>query len=276
MAASGARLVEVGTTNKTHPRDYEQAITSETAAILRVHPSNYRIVGFTAEVPLAELVGIARARNLLLIDDVGAGALLDFSRFGFTDQPCLSDSIREGADVVLSSADKLIGGPQGGLILGRAPLIEKIRKHPLARILRVGKLTLAALEATLSLFFDEATALSEVPALAMLARPLTDVAAQAERIAAAVRTAAPSATVTTLDGASEMGSGSMPAQPIPTRLVAFASEKVTPDDLASRLRRHEPPVFTRIQDGRVLLDPRTLLEGDEAAVMDALVAALHT
>jgi L-seryl-tRNA(Ser) seleniumtransferase len=291
MAASGARLVEVGTTNKTHPRDYEQAITSETAAILRVHPSNYRIVGFTAEVPLGELVGIAHARGLLVIDDVGAGALLDFSRFGFTDQPRLPDSIREGADVVLSSADKLIGGPQGGLILGRAALVEKIRRHPLARILRVGKLTLAALEATLGLFFDEATALSEVPALALLARPLTDVAAQAERIAAAIRAAAPGATVATIEGASEMGSGSMPAQPIPTRLVAVAirptqgdpehgrgvaSEKTTPDELASRLRRHEPPVFARIQDGRVLLDPRTLLEGDEAVVVEALVAALHT
>ena len=275
MAASGARLVEVGTTNKTHARDYEKAITDSTAAILRVHPSNYKIVGFTAEVPLPELVEIAHARGLTLIDDVGAGALLDFSRFGFTDQATLPDSVRAGADVITCSADKLIGGPQGGIILGKAALIEKIRKNPLARILRVGKMTLAALEATLSLFLDEATALSEVPTLAMLSRSLTDIGQAADRIAQQVTENARAATVMTLDGQSEMGSGSMPAQPIPTRLVSVTSEHMTPDELAARLRRREPPVFARIQEDRVLLDPRTLLEGEEEIVIEALLAALN-
>jgi L-seryl-tRNA(Ser) seleniumtransferase len=274
MEASGAKLVEVGSTNKTHPRDYENAITENTAAILRVHPSNYKISGFTEEVPLEEMVRIAHARGLPLIDDVGAGALLDFSRFGFTDQPMLPDSIRAGADVVLSSADKLIGGSQGGLIMGKADLIQKIRKNPLARIVRVGKLTLAALEAALSLFFDEATALREVPTLAMLARSLEDIAAQADRIAAAVRKAAPAARVETLDGSSQMGSGSLPTQNIPTRLVAVASDKLSADDLAACLRRNEPPVVARIQDGRVLVDPRTLLAGDEEPLIAALSAAL--
>jgi L-seryl-tRNA(Ser) seleniumtransferase len=276
MAASGARLVEVGTTNKTHARDYENAITENTAAILRVHPSNYKISGFTAEVPLEEMARVARAHNLVLIDDVGAGALVDFKRFGFADQQTLQDSIRGGADIIMSSADKLIGGSQGGIILGRKELVEKARKNPLARIVRVGKLTLAALEATLWLFLDEATALREVPTLEMLARPLADVAAAAERIAAALRERSPGAAVATLDGASEMGSGSLPTQPIPTRLVSVAAGDVPADALAARLRRHEPPVFSRIQDDKVLLDPRTLLAGEEEVVIEAVATAIQS
>jgi L-seryl-tRNA(Ser) seleniumtransferase len=204
---------------------------------------------------------------------VGAGALLDFSRFGFTDQPTLPDAIRAGADVVISSADKLIGASQAGLIMGKADVIRRIRKDPLARILRVGKLTLAALEATLSLFLDEAAALREVPTLAMLARPLEDIAAQADRIAAALRQAVPSAHVDVIVGESEMGSGSMPTRTIATRLVAVASDAVSAGDLLDRLRASEPPVIARIKDGRVLLDPRTLLDGDEEPLIAALTNA---
>jgi L-seryl-tRNA(Ser) seleniumtransferase len=274
MAASAARLVEVGTTNKTHPRDYENAVTENTAAILRVHPSNYRVYGFTAEVGLAELVRIAHERNLVLIDDVGAGALLDLSRFGMTDEPTLPDSIRQGADLVTSSADKLIGGPQGGLILGKAALVEKVRNNPLARILRVGKLTLAALEATLGLFFDEAQALRDVPTLEMLVRPLPQIAEQAERIARALGRQAPAADVKVIDGASQMGSGSLPTRDIPTRLVSVATAKMTPDALAAALRRRAPPVFARIQEDRVLFDPRTLLKGDEQPLVNTIAAVL--
>ena len=274
MAASGAKLVEVGTTNKTHPRDYENAITDSTAAILRVHPSNYRIFGFTAEVALEELVRIAHAHNLVLIDDVGAGALLDLSRLGFTDEPTLPDSIRQGADLVTSSADKLIGGSQGGIILGKAALVEKVRKNPLARILRVGKLTLAALEATIGLFFDESLALREVPTLEMLVRELAQVNAQAERIAAAIRSRAPGAAIAVIDGASQVGSGSLPTRDIPTRLVAVAPAKLTSDALAALLRRSAPPVFARIQEDKLLVDPRTLLAGDEEPLIEALAAAL--
>jgi L-seryl-tRNA(Ser) seleniumtransferase len=274
MAASAARLVEVGTTNKTHPRDYENAVTENTAAILRVHPSNYRVYGFTAEVGLAELVRIAHERNLVLIDDVGAGALLDLSRFGMTDEPTLPNSIRQGADLVTSSTDKLIGGPQGGLILGKAALVEKVRNNPLARILRVGKLTLAALEATLGLFFDEAQALRDVPTLEMLVRPLPQIAEQAERIARALGRQAPAADVKVIDGASQMGSGSLPTRDIPTRLVSVATAKMTPDALAAALRRRAPPVFARIQEDRVLFDPRTLLEGDEQPLVNTIAAVL--
>jgi L-seryl-tRNA(Ser) seleniumtransferase len=274
MATAGAKLVEVGTTNKTHLRDYERAITENTAAILRVHPSNYKISGFTAEVPLAPLVELGHARNLVVIDDVGAGPLVDFSRFGFEKEPTLPESVQTGADLITSSADKLIGGSQGGIILGRAPLIQAVRKNPFARIVRPGKLTLAALEATLTLFLDEAVALREVPTLRMLCRPLPEIGEQAERIARAIAERVPGLSPTVIDGCSQMGSGSLPTQELATRLVAVPEGPVSPDELASRLRRHSPPVFVRIHKGQVLLDPRTLLDGEEAIVVEAVVATL--
>jgi L-seryl-tRNA(Ser) seleniumtransferase len=280
MAASGAKLVEVGTTNRTHARDYTGAVTANTAAILRVHPSNYRISGFTAEVSLEELATIAHSRGLLLVDDLGAGPLVDFSRFGFEHEPTLQESVQAGADLITASADKLIGGSQGGLILGRRAVIESIRTNPLARILRVGKLTLAALEATLTLFLDEATALAEVPTLRMLSRTPTELGIQAERIAAAVRTRTKGSTIEVIDGFSQMGSGPLPTQDIPSRLVAIGPSSVdpapfSPDDVAGRLRRGRPPVFARVHKGRLLCDPRTLLEGDEQLLIEALIGALN-
>jgi L-seryl-tRNA(Ser) seleniumtransferase len=275
MAASGARLVEVGTTNKTHPRDYEEAVTENTAAIMRVHPSNYKISGFTSEVALERLVEIARAHRLVLIDDVGAGALVDFSRFGFAPEPTLPQSVRAGADLITASADKLIGGPQGGIILGRAELVQAVRKNPFARIVRPGKLTLAALEATLSLFLDESRALEEVPTLKMLRRGLDEIGREADRIAAGLAGLDSAAEVSVVDGFSQMGSGSLPTQNIATRLVAIAPRRFRPDELALRLRRHRPPVFTRIQSGQVLVDPRTLLDGQAAVVVEAIGRALE-
>lgn len=273
MASAGARLVEVGTTNKTHLRDYERAITGNTAAILRVHPSNYKILGFTAEVPLEDLVKLGRTRGIPVIDDVGAGSLVDFSRFGFAKEPTLPESIAAGADLVTSSADKLIGGPQGGLILGRSALVEQVRKNPLARIVRVDKVTLAALEATLSLFLDEPTALEQVPTLKMLSRSLADLDAQAQRIAKALVDLKPLA-VSVIDGSSQMGSGSLPTQDLPTRLVAIESQSLAPGELAAKLRRARPPVFARVHQEQVLLDPRTLLEGEEGLLISAIRAAV--
>lgn len=275
MAASGAKLVEVGTTNKTHARDYEKAITENTAAILRVHPSNYKILGFTSEVPLNEMVAIAHAHGLPLIDDVGAGSLIDFSRFGFAPEPTLLESVREGADLVTSSADKLIGASQGGIILGKAKWIAAIRSSPLARIVRVGKLTLAALEATLTLFLDESLALREVPTLRMLNRNLPELAEQARRICREVGRHGHAEIVTTIDGSSQMGSGSLPTQNLATRLVAISPKTIEPDELALQLRRHSPPVFTRIHKGQLLIDPRTLQDGEEDVLVDALVAVLQ-
>ena len=188
MAFSGAKLIEVGTTNKTHAKDYRNAITENTAAILRVHPSNYKIQGFSSEVALEELVEIAHSNNLVMIDDVGAGALIDFSQFGFEPEPTLMDSIRKGADIVTSSADKLIGASQGGIILGKAKLIEAVRKNQFSRIVRVGKLTLAALEATLKLFLDKTVALREVPTLQMLMRSSSEISQEAEYLVAKLKT----------------------------------------------------------------------------------------
>ena len=246
MAAAGAKLVEVGTTNKTHLRDYERAISERSAAILRVHPSNYKIVGFTVEVPLEDLVRLGRARGLAVIDDVGAGPLIDFSQFGFQKEPMLAESVAAGADLVTCSADKLIGGPQAGILLGKKHWIEAIRKNPLARIVRLDKVGLAALEATLVLFLDHGRALREVPTLRMLCRDLVDLQAQAERMAAAVRAAVPAAKAAVIEGFSQMGSGSLPGQDLPTRLMAVQAENLPEGEIARRLRQYDPPVFARV------------------------------
>jgi L-seryl-tRNA(Ser) seleniumtransferase len=274
MAFSGAKLVEVGTTNKTHARDYVNAITENTAAILRVHPSNYKIRGFTSEVLLGELVEIAHSRGLIVIDDVGAGALIDFSQFGFEPEPTLAESIRTGADIVTCSADKLIGASQGGIILGKAALIDAIRRNQFARIVRVGKLTLAALEATLKLFFDESLALREVPTLRMLRRDQSEIAKYANRLASRIGKAVSGIAVSTVPGFSQMGSGSLPDQDLPTTLVALRCEKPGAELLATQLRQYRTPVFTRIQDDQVLIDPRTLLNGDDKIIVEALIEIL--
>jgi L-seryl-tRNA(Ser) seleniumtransferase len=226
-------------------------------------------------VPLADLVRLGRDRGLAVIDDVGAGALIDFSQFGFQKEPTLQESIAAGADIVTSSADKMIGGPQGGIILGSSRWIQAIRKNPLARIVRADKLALAALEATLVLFLDEDRALREVPTLKMLRRGLSDIDAQARRIAAAVAAQSPGVHAEVIDGASQMGSGSLPEQDLPTRLVALEIEGIESGELARRLRLHAPPVFARVHEGRVLVDPRTLLDGDEEILIGAFGACFQ-
>ncbi len=274
MAFSGAKLVEVGATNKTHPRDYANAITENTAAILRVHPSNYKIQGFSSEVPLDELVEIAHSHKLIMIDDVGAGALIDFSQFGFEPEPTLTESISKGADIVTASADKLIGASQGGIILGKAELIGAIRKNQFARIVRVGKLTLAALEATLKLFLDESIALSQVPTLQMLRRDDSEIANKAKLLASQLGKSITDCAVTTIPGYSQMGSGSLPTQNLATTLVAIRPEKISAESLANQLRRYSTPIFTRIQNDQVLIDPRTLLGGDDKIIIKALLEIL--
>jgi len=273
MAFSGARLVEVGTTNKTHARDYENAITENTAAILRVHPSNFKIQGFTSEVPLETLVQIAHDHGLVLIDDVGAGSLLDMSRFGFDPEPTLPESIAAGSDLVTSSADKLIGASQGGIILGRSDLIAAVRKNQFARIVRVGKLTLAALEATLKLFMDPTLAQQHLPTLAMIVRDPDDLKAAAARIAEQLGTLK-QVEITTQSGFSQTGSGSLPTQNLPTTLVTVNPTAVSTRDLAQRLRQYRTPVFTRIQNDQILIDPRTLQADDDVLVVDALKSIL--
>ena len=274
MEACGAKLVEVGTTNKTHAHDYENAITENTAALMRVHPSNYKISGFTGEVPLDVMAGIAKKHNLALIDDLGAGALLDMSKFELEREPLLRESIEIGADLVTCSADKLIGSGQGGIILGKREWLKRVRRHPMARITRADKLTLAALDATLPLFLDEEKAVTQIPTYQMLNRPLDEIRQQAERILETLRSKNLPAELAIVEGISRMGSGSLPTQPIPTRLLAITPQSCSVDTLARRLRLDNPPIFGRVQQQQFLLDPRTLRGDDEVLLIEGIVRAL--
>ncbi len=270
MAFSGAKMVEVGTTNKTHARDYERAITENTAALLRVHPSNYKIQGFTSEVPLEEMIRIAHSRGLVLIDDVGAGSLVDMSQFGFEPEATLQQSVAAGSDLITSSADKLIGASQGGIILGRADLIEAIRKNQFARIVRIGKLTFAALEATLRLFLDLKLAQQRVPTLEMILRKPEDLKSAADSIVAQLNNAQTRAEISASPGFSQTGSGSLPTQNLPTTVITIVPKNMSAQDLTIKLRRYQPPIIARIQNEQVLIDPRTLLKGEDAVLIQAL------
>ena len=270
VTASGARMHEVGTTNKTHLRDYEGAIGEDTGALLRVNPSNYRVIGFSQRVPLGELAALAKKRGLLLIDDLGCGALVDLSAYGLPRESLVQDSLAAGADVVCFSGDKLIGGPQAGIVAGKKELIDRIRKHPLTRMLRVGKLTDMALEQTLRLFREPERLAERHPLYRMLAKKLPELRAAAERLAAAIGAGA-----SVEEGASEMGGGALPGVELPTALVAVRSEKLSAAEIAKRLRCREVPVVARIQDDRVVLDVRTLLDGEEATAVEAVKEVLR-
>ncbi len=275
MAFSGARLVEVGSTNKTHAHDYENAITDDTAAILRVHPSNYKIEGFSSEVPLDTLIKIAHDHDLPLIDDVGAGSLVDMSQFGFDPEPTLPQSVAAGSDIITCSADKLIGASQGGIILGKAHWITRIRKNQFARIVRVGKLTLAALEATLKLFMDAQLAQHRVPTLAMIVRTPEDLKLSAGKMVAQLSTVS-GAVITSQPGFSQTGSGSLPTQNLPTTVVTIRPTSLSEQDLVQRLRQYRTPIFARVQNDCVLIDPRTLLTDEDAVVVEAVTTILDS
>lgn len=268
MAQSGAKLVEVGTTNRTHLRDYAAAINDNTAAILVAHHSNFKIIGFTAEPSLNELAELAHAHNLPLLFDQGSGALLDTAPYGLEPEPTVGDGLAAGCDVVAFSGDKLLGGPQAGILCGRADLIAQIRRHPLARAVRSDKLALAALAATLTHYLKE-EALTAVPVWHMITRPLSDIADTADTWAAQWQEQGLTAQVS--DGESTIGGGSLPGATLPTRLIALTTPD--PDALAATLRAHNPPVIGRIQDGRFLIDPRTVLPAQAATLVQAIIHA---
>jgi L-seryl-tRNA(Ser) seleniumtransferase len=270
MAQSGAQLVEVGATNRTHLKDYQRAITEKTAAILRVHPSNYRVVGFTSEAPLRELSELCRHRNLLLLDDLGAGALLDLQRFGLPHEPTVRESLEAGADVVLFSGDKLIGAGQSGIIVGKKPLIEKLRRHPLMRAVRVDKTCLMVLERTLQLFRDPARLAREHPTYRMISTPLAEVKARAEKLARLIRAAAPGARAEIQESQSYVGSGSLPTEALPSFEVLLSLPGQSAASLARRLRLDEACIFGRIEDDRVRLNARTVAEAQLPAIASAL------
>jgi L-seryl-tRNA(Ser) seleniumtransferase len=254
LARSGARLVEVGTTNRTRGADYERAIGPDTGAVLRVHPSNFRVVGFTERPETAELAKLAHGHNLPLVDDLGSGVLVHLE-----DEPSAKESVAAGADLVCFSGDKLLGGPQAGIVVGRAELVERLRRHPLQRALRADKLTLAALEGTLALYLDPERAAREVPVLRMLSEPVDAVRARAERLAAIVGGAVE-------ETVARVGGGALPLAELPSFACAVEEELATP------LRAGDPPVVAVVRDGRCLLDCRTLTDGEVEGVAAAVAA----
>jgi L-seryl-tRNA(Ser) seleniumtransferase len=272
MAVSGATLREVGTTNITRLADYERAVGPNTAALMRVHTSNYRVRGFTESVELGELVELGRKHSLAVIDDAGSGQAVDLSPFGLPGEPLVSAGIAAGADLVLFSGDKLLGGPQAGIIAGRYDLVQKIEKDPLMRAVRLDKMTLAALEATLRLYRDPARALGEIPTLRMLTTPLAELRRRAESFASRLREAANLA-VEVRNDVAFVGGGSLPDVAVPTAVIAVASSNLTESDLAARLRNGTPAVVGRVQDGKLLLDLRTVFERDEAGLLAAIARA---
>lgn len=268
LRQSGARLVEVGTTNRTYTRDYEAAITPETAAILRVHTSNFRVVGFTAEAPLAELAALAKARGVLLLDDLGSGCLVDTARYGLAHEPTVRESLAGGADLALFSGDKLLGGPQCGVIAGRGATVALLRRHPLARALRVDRMTIAALNATL-MSYAEGREAEEIPVWRMLSIPLAGLKRRARKWASAAGSEGAVVLSTSM-----VGGGSLPGEGIATWCASVAPREGDASALAKALRVGTPHVVARVEEGRVLLDPRTVDPRDDRDVTNALRAAI--
>ncbi|HXH50653.1 MAG TPA: L-seryl-tRNA(Sec) selenium transferase [Terriglobia bacterium] len=265
-AKSGARLKEVGTTNRTRLADYAAAINENTRAVMRVHPSNFRVVGFTERPVLAELAELAHRHQIPLIEDLGSGCLIDIRPLGIQDEPPVAASLREGADVVTFSGDKLLGGPQAGLITGKREYLDRIRRNPLFRALRVDKLTIAALEATIRLYLDGN--IDDVPGLRMMRLPLDELAARsASLVAKLVEISSISAGIE--DGESVVGGGSTPGQALPTKLVTVHHSRLSAQELEAALRRNRPPVIARVERDRLLLDLRTVFNEQDVAIVQA-------
>jgi L-seryl-tRNA(Ser) seleniumtransferase len=268
MRQSRARLVEVGTTNRTYLRDYEAALSEETAAIMRVHSSNFRIVGFT-EFPLVQdMARVAHEHGALLIDDIGSGCLIDPRPFGMAGEPTVQESVAAGADLTLFSGDKLLGGPQAGITVGKATLIEQLRRHPLMRAVRLDKAAIAGLHATL-LHYLRGEALTQVPVWRMISMPLGEIERRARRWAKAIGDAA-----RVVDGRSMVGGGSLPEESLPTKLVSIAGDGAYVSALARRLRAGQPAVVARVERDALLLDPRTVMAGEDRGLVAAVTAAL--
>lgn len=262
MRRSGATLVEVGATNRTHLRDYRTAISDETGLLLKVHCSNYRIIGFTKEVENKELVALGKEQGIPVAEDLGSGCLVDLSRYGLMKEPTVQEVIASGVDVVTFSGDKLLGGPQAGIIVGKKTIIEKIKKNPLNRALRIDKFTLSGLESILRLYRDEQTALATIPTLAMISAPIGVVDKRARRLLRLLRRDLKShCTFSVIDAASRVGGGAMPEQNLPSRAVTVEPQHLAVNRLERTLRSRDIPVIGRIEADRLLLDMRTV--GDD-------------
>ncbi len=255
MARSGARVVEVGTTNRTHPNDYDRALTADSKLLLKVHRSNFQVTGFTADVAVVELAEMAHARGLSCLYDLGSGLLVDLSKWGLTGEPTVPEAVATGADLIAFSGDKLLGGPQAGILVGSEQAIAACRADPIARAVRADKLTLAALEATLALYREPERARKEIPVLRMLTEDLTTIQARAQALGGEL-----------IEGDSEVGGGSFPGAKLKTWLAGFPDQR-----LAEKLRANDPPIIARVAGSRVLLDARTIFPEQ----VDTVVAALR-
>jgi L-seryl-tRNA(Ser) seleniumtransferase len=273
MRKSGARMVEVGTTNKTHLRDYEAAIGPDTALLLKVHKSNYHVIGFTEDVAAAEMVNMGSRYGIPVMEDLGSGCFVDFSKFGLIKEPTVQEVLAEGVDLVTFSGDKLLGGPQAGIILGKKHLVEAIRANQLTRALRIDKLTLLALEETLRIYRDEQEAVREIPTLNMILLSPERLKAKARRLARMIgKVERRNFALTVREGESKVGGGAMPLLVLPTSLVCLTPAELSAHTLEEKLRGYDPPIIVRIEKDQVLLDVRTVQEKELKIVAQAIRA----
>ena len=268
MECSNAKLREVGTTNKTRPDDYRNAISENTGALLKVHPSNYVVMGFAQSVSIQDMVKIGRSHQIPVIDDVGSGALQDFSEFGLSDEPVVTESIRAGADIALFSGDKLIGGPQCGIIVGKKEYVQKIIDNPLMRAMRVGKLTLAALQATLKLYQRPKEARLQIPLLRMLSTPLDNLKLRAEKFAGQIKHLEFIRSAVAEESQCMLGGGSIPTQHIPSWTVSIESQQISMDELVGKLRDATPGLIGRVHKDRLMIDMRTVNPSEDVSLVE--------
>ncbi len=270
MEQSGAKLVEVGTTNKTHYDDYESAITEDTKALLKVHTSNYRIVGFTDSVAIDELIPLAKEHDLPVVEDLGSGVLIDLAKYGLTHEPTVQESIAKGADVVCFSGDKLLGGPQAGIIIGRKKYIDRMKRNQLTRALRIDKFTAAMLELVLQEYLSEEKAVKNIPVLRMITEPLEEVKRRARLLARRMRAYKLPAKIEVKPCESQIGGGSLPLERIPSMAVVLRPEKISVTELEERMRRLPVPIIPRTANDTIILDARTLKQSDIRLAADQL------
>jgi L-seryl-tRNA(Ser) seleniumtransferase len=271
MRKSGARMVEVGTTNKTHLSDYEEVIGPDTALLLKVHTSNFQIMGFTEEVPLSELVKLGERYGIPVMEDLGSGCLVDFSKYGLIEEPTVQNALAQGAGLVTFSGDKLLGGPQTGIILGRKDLVDAIKRNQLGRALRVDKLTLFALEETLRLYRDERAAIREIPTLKMICQPYKSLVRKAERLLKLTeRLNTRHFSLELMNGGSKVGGGALPLLELPSRVLCLVPGTFSSQFIEGWLRSYDPPIITRLERERVLLDVRTIQERELKTVAKAI------
>lgn len=275
MAKSGGILKEVGTTNRTHLKDYKAAITDRTGLLLKVHTSNYRIEGFTKSVSISELAALGKEKNIRVMEDLGSGSLIDFSKYGLAKEPTVPDAVAAGTDIVTFSGDKLLGGPQAGIILGNRPVVEQIKANPLTRALRIDKLTLAALESTLRLYRDESLAIKQIPTLRMLALSFDETKELAQPIIEAIKEKLKDfALVEFADLSSRTGGGAFPELALPSRCIALAPLTMSAAQLEKRMRINTPAIIGRIDNDRFIIDPRTLQKGEAQIIIKTLCKIL--